>query len=223
MTEGVTSRNYITRTGNHTNDAGDPGSIGHTMTGNGPNETSGRIDDPDERRYRIYQCEHCENVALTLRERASVTCHDEPMEPVTAVGMDVAPPDVDHLMHDVFDLPKSVLDVCLCVVGDGPVPPSDVAETLDYDESTVRRHLNALVDADLLQKSQLNREDGGFVNVYHSADLTEVKTETLLGFFAWAGEATVLLEEMNLTKQEYVGEDHDRGLDEVFWDRFEDR
>jgi predicted transcriptional regulator len=42
---------------------------------------------------------------------------------------------------------------------------------LDYDDSTARRYLNKLVEMGLLEKSQLNREAGGFVNVSHSIGL----------------------------------------------------
>jgi predicted transcriptional regulator len=101
------------------------------------------------------------------------------------------------------------------------MPPADVADELGYDESTVRRYLNRLVDIGLLQKSQLNREDGGFVNVYHSIDVATMRRETLVGFYAWAGEAAVLIEEANVTKAEYLDEDYSEGLDEVFWERFE--
>jgi predicted transcriptional regulator len=178
-----------------------------------------------EATYRIYQCNDCENVALTLQDvDGGMLCHGEPMERVTDVSMDVKPPDVRQVLLDAFGLPKPGLDICLCVIGEGPVSPADVAEKLDYDPSTVRRYLNELVDIGLLQQSQLNREDGGFVNVYHSIDLQEMRRETLIGFYAWAGEAVSLIEEANLTKAEYLdGEAAEAPLGEVFWERFRDK
>ena len=175
-----------------------------------------------DRQYGIYQCNDCENVALTLRNcDGGMTCHGEPMERVTDLDIEVQPPDIKQVLLDAFDLPKPGLDICLCVIGEGPMPPADVAEALGYDESTVRRYLNRLVDVGLLQKSQLNREDGGFVNVYHSIDVATMRRETLVGFYAWAGEAAALIEEANVTKAEYLDEDYSEGLDEVFWERFE--
>jgi hypothetical protein len=66
----------------------------------------------------------------------------------------------------------------------------------------------------------LNRESGGFVNVYHSIDLDEMRAETLIGFYVWAGEAASLIEEANLTKEDYLDADYDSGLGEIFWERF---
>jgi predicted transcriptional regulator len=175
-----------------------------------------------DRQYGIYQCNDCSNVALTLRDcDGGMTCHGEPMEEVTEIGMDVRPPDIKQVLLDAFGLPKPGLDICLCVIGEGAVPPSEVAEKLGYDETTVRRYLNQLVEIGLLQKSQLNREGGGIVNVYHSIDLDEMRRDTLIGFYAWAGEAAALIEEANLTKEDYLDEDYSEGLNDVFWERFE--
>lgn len=175
-----------------------------------------------DRQYGIYQCNDCENVALTLREvEEGMLCHGEPMEEVTEVSIDVRPPDVKEVLLDAFGLPKPGLDICLCVIGEGPTSSADVAEQLGYDETTVRRYMNELVDIGLLQKSQLNREGGGVVNVYHSIDITEMRTDTLIGFYAWAGEAARLIEQANLTKAEYLDEDYSEGLNEIFWEQFD--
>jgi predicted transcriptional regulator len=144
------------------------------------------------------------------------------MERVTETKLDIRPPDVRQVLLDAFGLPKPGLDVCLCVIGEGPLSPAELADRLDYDESTVRNYLNDLVEFGLLEKSQLNRESGGFVNVYHSIDLAEMREETLVGFYAWAGEAASLIEEANLTKEEYQDTDVEAGLNEVFWERFRD-
>jgi len=182
------------------------------------------LEPPSERQYGIYQCNDCENVALTLRDcDGGMHCHGEPMEEVFDVEIDVKPPDIKEVLLDAFGLPKPGLDICLCVIGEGAMSPADVADELDYDETTVRRYLNQLVEIGLLQKSQLNREGGGVVNVYHSIDLDEMRRETLIGFYAWAGEAASLIEAANLTKEDYLDEDYAEGLDEVFWERFEER
>jgi predicted transcriptional regulator len=201
------------------------------MTEQGPSgdatpEMPDRAADPPQdvgsRPYGIYECETCDNVALTLYDgEEGMICHGEPMQQVTEVGIDVQPPDVREVLLNAFGLPKPGLDICLCVIGEGPLPPADVATELGYDESTVRTYLNRLVELGLLQKSQLNREDGGIVNVYHSIDLEQMRRETLLGFYAWAGEAVSLVEEANLTKAAYLAEDHEKGLDEIFWERFD--
>ena len=185
-----------------------------------------RDDDPNQvslvdRDYAIYRCRDCDNVALTMQDcDGGMTCHDEPMERVIETKLDIRPPDVRQVLLDAFGLPKPGLEVCLCVIGEGPLSPAELADRLDYDESTVRNYLNELVEFGLLEKSQLNRESGGFVNVYHSIDLAEMREETLVGFYAWAGEAASLIEEANLTKEDYQDADFDAGLNEVFWERF---
>ncbi len=180
--------------------------------------------DLNARPYGVYECQDCNNVVLTMQDvEGGMTCHGEPMVEITDWEMDVQPPDLRQVLLDAFGLPKMGLDICLCVIGEGPVSPSELAETLDYDRSTIRRYLNELVDVGLLQKSQLNREEGGFVNVYHSVDLDRMRRETLVGFYVWAGEAAALIEQANLTKADYLSEDHSDGLQEVFWKEFEER
>jgi predicted transcriptional regulator len=178
--------------------------------------------DISDRPYAIYRCTDCQNVVLSMQDcEGGMTCHGEPMERVSEMTMDVEPPDLREVLLDAFGLPKAGLDICLCVIGEGPLSPAEVADQLDYDESTIRSYLNELVDLGLLQKSQLNREGGGFVSVFHSVDLDEMRRETLTGFYAWAGEAAALIEEANLTKAEYLDADHEESLDTVFWEEFD--
>jgi predicted transcriptional regulator len=144
------------------------------------------------------------------------------MERVTEVDMSVKPPDVRQVLLQAFGLPKAGLDICLCVIGEGPLSAKEVAEQLGYDRSTVTRYLNKLVELGLLRRSELNREGGGIVKVYHSVDLERMRRETLIGFYVWAGEAASLIEDANLRKQDYLEENPDRDLPEVFWESFPD-
>jgi len=171
--------------------------------------------------YGIFECTECDNITLTVRSsEADLSCHDQPMVEITDWAMDISPPDLRNVLLDAFGLPKVGLDICLCVIGEGPLAPGEVAEMLDYEESTVSAYLNDLVDIGLLERSQLNRQSGGYINVYHSIDLAQMRRETLVGFYVWAGEAGALLEEANLTKEEYLEDDHSEGLQEVFWESF---
>ena len=178
--------------------------------------------DPLSSRYTIYECRDCDNTVLALGDSdPPMSCHGTQMVKIEDPEMTVKPPDIRQVLLDAFGLPKAGLDICLCVIGEGPLPASEVAERLGYDRSTVTRYLNTLVDLGLLQQSKLNRESGGVINVYHSVDLERMRHETLVGFYVWAGEAASLIEEANLTKQEYLSENPDRELPDVFWDRFE--
>lgn len=179
--------------------------------------------DPESSRYDLYECPDCDNVVLALgRDEPPMSCHDRPMERVKDVEMTVQPPDVKQVLLQAFDLPKAGLDICLCVIGEGPLSANEVAEELGYDRSTVTRYLNKLVDLGLLRQSELNREGGGVVNVYHSVDLERMRRETLIGFYVWAGEAAALIEDVNVTKQDYLDENPDRELPDLFWESFSD-
>jgi predicted transcriptional regulator len=187
-------------------------------------DRSGEVQyDPNSGRYDIYECtvSDCDNVVLVVgSDDPPMSCHDQPMERVTDLEMSVKLPDVRQVLLQAFGLPKAGLDICLCVIGEGPLSAREVAEQLGYDRSTVTRYLNELVELGLLRRSELNREGGGVVNVYHSVDLERMRRETLIGFYAWAGEAASLIEEANLTKQEYLEANPDRELTDIFWESF---
>jgi len=175
-----------------------------------------------DRPYDVYGCQTCDNVILSLHGCGEgMTCHDEEMVPVTDAKMEIQPPNLRDVLLNVFGLPKVGLDICLCVIDDGPLSPDEVAQQLGYDESTIRRYLNQLTDIGLLRKMQLNREDGGFVNVYQPIDLEEMRRESLIGFYLWAGEAATLIEDANLTKEDYVDGSFEGDLNEVFWESFQ--
>jgi predicted transcriptional regulator len=179
--------------------------------------------DPSSSKYDVYECVDCDNVILVVgRDDPPMSCHNQPMERVTELEMSVKPPDVRQVLFQAFGLPKAGLDICLCVIGEGPLSANEVAEALDYDRSTVTRYLNTLVDMGLLRRSELNREGGGVVNVYHSVDLERMRRETLIGFYVWAGEAASLIEEANLTKQNYLESNPDSELSDIFWESFLD-
>jgi predicted transcriptional regulator len=179
--------------------------------------------DPEDGAYTVFECPDCDNVVLALgQDDPPLSCHGEPMQEVRDSDMTVQPPDLRQVLLDAFGLPKAGLDICLCVIGEGPLSASEVADQLDYDRSTVTRYLNKLVELGLLERSELNREGGGIVNAYHSVDLTRMRRETLVGFAIWAGEAASLIDDANLTKQDYHAENTDRSLPDVFWDSFPD-
>ena len=179
--------------------------------------------DPSSSEYDVYECVDCDNAVLVVgRDDPPMSCHDQPMERVTEVEMRVKPPDVRQVLLQAFGLPKAGLDICLCVIGEGPLSTNEIAKKLGYDRSTVTRYLEKLVELGLLRRSELNREGGGVVNVYHSIDLERMRRETLLGFYVWAGEAASLIEDANLTKQDYLEENPDSELPDIFWESFLD-
>jgi predicted transcriptional regulator len=171
-----------------------------------------------ESRSVVFECSECGNTVLAVgREAPSVSCHGESMQQVSDTDVEIEPPDLRQVLLDVLGLPKAGVDICLCVTGDGPLSATEVAESLGYDRSTATRYLNTLVETGLLRKSQLNREGGGVVNVYHSIDFERMRRETLLSFCLWAGEAAALIQELNERNRAYFEANSDQELPPVFW------
>jgi predicted transcriptional regulator len=198
------------------------------MSTNDDDAPTGKVEkvsyDPSTSRYDLFECPSCDNAVLAVgQDDPPMSCHGEQMQRVSEPDITIQPPDVRQVLLQAFGLPKAGLDICLCVIGEGPLSANEVAEKLGYDRSTVTRYLNKLVDLGLLRRTELNREAGGVINAYHSVDLERMRRETLIGFYIWAGEAASLIEEANLTKQDYLSENPERDLPEVFWESFPDR
>lgn len=177
--------------------------------------------DPTSSRYDLFECPDCDNIVLALGcDDPPMSCHDKPMERITDSKMSVKPPDIKQVLLQAFGLPKAGLDIRRCVIEEGPHSANEVAESLGYDRSTVNRYLNKLVDLDLLQRSELNREGGGVVNVYHLVQFEQMRRETLIGFYVWAGQAAELIEDVNVAKQDNLEENPGREVPAVFWEPF---
>ena len=185
---------------------------------------SGEVEyDPTTGRYDIYECQKCDNIVLKVgRDDPPMSCHDRPMQPIEELDIPVKEPDLRQVLLQAFGLPKAGLDICLCVIGEGPLTAGDVADRLEYDRSTVARYLNTLVDLGLLQQSRLNRDGGGVVNVYHPVELHQMRRETLVGFYVWAGEAAARIEDANVMQEDYHKENATGELPDVFWEQFPD-
>ncbi|MFB6298037.1 MAG: helix-turn-helix domain-containing protein [Salinirussus sp.] len=178
------------------------------MTEEIPPEDDGRLGyDPSSSRYDLFECAHCDNIILALgRDDPPMSCHGNPMERVTDCEISVVPPEIERVLLQAFGLPKPSIEICRCVSKNGPVSSAEVAEKLEYDRSTTTRYLNTLVDLGLISRSEANRDSGGIVNLYYPIEIEELRRETLLGFYVWAGEAAARIEEMNRTKRQYLEE-----------------
>lgn len=176
--------------------------------------------------YGIYECQTCPNICLTIRDPTeTMACHGKPMRRVRTCSIDVQTPEVESVLLNAFGLPKPGIDICMCVIGQRAASASQVAKKLEYDRSTVTRYLNKLVEIGLLDRRQLNREDGGIVNVYMGLPMKDIKQESIIGFYVWAGEAAKLIEAANLRKEKQLNErvkTEGEGEDVLFWDRLKE-
>lgn len=181
--------------------------------------------DRETPKYSVYECQDCGNVVLVMGSSGvEVTCNGDELDEITDWEMNVESPDLRQVLLDAFGLSKSGLDICLCVIEEGPLSVAELADTLDYGKTTISRYLNDLVEIGLLKKSQLNRQEGGYVNVYHPIDLETMRREMLVGFYMWAGEATALMDALvetaTATNQNGRDVNDPGGLQEVFWEDF---
>lgn len=150
--------------------------------------------------FGIYRCRRCTRAVVVLDPRVTEpTCHDEPMRHVETPGRAVTREALGTALADGFGVPQSGSDVCYALLVNGLSSIDDIATRIDRDSRSVRRHLQRLVAADLLDRSELPREDGGAVAVYHPPGPDRGRPETLAEFCVWATRA--------------AGDEHDDGAD----------
>ena len=67
-------------------------------------------------------------------------------------------------LHGLKELDKDCFQVL--VAADGPLTVDDVADAVDRERSTVYRAVQRLLQAGLVEKDQVNYEQGGYYHVY---------------------------------------------------------
>lgn len=67
----------------------------------------------------------------------------------------IEPPNVEGIMHDVFDISPTELEVCRQVMAAGETTIGELVETIDRNRSVVSRHLNHLVDLGVRKESRV--------------------------------------------------------------------
>jgi predicted transcriptional regulator len=77
------------------------------------------------------------------------------------------------------------------VEGGEPLTVDDVAEEVDRERSTTYRAIQRLMQAGLVQKKQINYDNGGYCHVYHPTDANEIADDmrrTLNDWYAKMGQ-----------------------------------
>ena len=144
----------------------------------------------------IYECSTCGGLRLS---DGDARCCDGAMDAVETT-VPTESPDVEEIMHDVFDISPTELEVCRQVMAAGETTIGKLAGTIDRDQSVVNRHLNHLVDLGVVAKTSRALAEGGRVNVYSPRSEEEVRRQLELGLYAWCLDAIELLEEVNEEK-----------------------
>lgn len=129
--------------------------ISDVSEGNGKGETRGKTVS-----YSLFECQECSAVALGVRgDGANLTCHDEPMREVDAQY------DTDWISTEQVS-PGVAVDIYDYAFRRGTVSVTGIAEHLGYDPETVWGNLQALVEADFLEKREPKLEGRSSVTVY---------------------------------------------------------
>jgi predicted transcriptional regulator len=135
-----------------------------------------------------------------------------PAEPVDAV----ATPDLDSVLHHVFQMSDTELEVCLCVMESGTLTVRELAEQIDYDRSVISRHLNHLAKLGVVEKQRRLIQQGGHVYVYRPVPPETVRKQLLAVFLTWVRAAT---RQIGTLRQEKVASVADTD-DEPAWTLF---
>ena len=76
-----------------------------------------------------------------------------------------------------------------------PLTVDDVAEAIDRERSTAYRSIQRLLDAGLIQKEQINYDQGSYYHVYYPTDPDEIADEMQRTLNDWYAEMGQLIQQ----------------------------
>lgn len=76
--------------------------------------------------------------------------------------------------HGLRDLDRDVFEV---LVTEGPMTVDDISDRVDRERSTAYRSVQRLLDAGIVDKRQVNYDQGGYYHVYEPADPDDIADE----------------------------------------------
>ena len=107
-------------------------------------------------------------------------------------------------LHGLKNLDKQCYQVL--VETDEPLTVDEVAEEVDRERSTVYRAIQRLLQAELVQKDQVNYDQGGYYHVYYPTD-PEVVTDQMQRILNdWYAQMGTLIQEFEERYGDRVGE-----------------
>ena len=95
--------------------------------------------------------------------------------------------------HGLKTLDKRCFEVL--VGAEGPLTIDDLAETVDRERSTVYRAVQRLFNAGLIQKEQINYDQGGYYHVYKPADPQAIRGDMQRLLNDWYAKMGQLIQE----------------------------
>ena len=89
-----------------------------------------------------------------------------------------------------------------------PLTIDELAAAVDRERSTAYRSVQRLLEVGLLEKEQVNYEDGGYYHVYDTADVDSVATEMQRRLNDWYAQIGYMIGRF---REKYAGESEDLG------------
>ena len=141
---------------------------------------------------------------MASEEAPEKDCCGEGLKKVTEDSIDtkVNEPDADGVLHDIFGLGETSLNICFCVIDNEGATVSEVADEMGIDRSAVSRHMKTLVETGILRREERNLKQGGVVHIYAHEDPELVKERLTVGAFFWTAKVVELVNELNDEKME---------------------
>jgi predicted transcriptional regulator len=111
-------------------------------------------------------------------------------------------PDFSDLLRQMFGISEVELRICLVLMEVPDVTATEVAATVDVDESTARRQLKHLVELGLVEREEKLRRKGGFAYVYTPVPPDEQRQRLKIELYAWVEDALGVVEDIEREKLE---------------------
>lgn len=111
---------------------------------------------------------------------------------------DLACEDLLECIHGLTDLDRACFGAL--ADADAALTIDEVADRVDRERSTAYRSVHRLLDAGLLEKDQVNYDQGGYYHVYRPVDPNVVADEMASLVEQWHDRMTVLVDQF---REEY--------------------
>jgi Predicted transcriptional regulator len=95
--------------------------------------------------------------------------------------------------HGLKDLDKRCFRIL--IDADAPQTVDDIAESVDRERSTVYRSVQRLLEADIIEKEQINYDEGGYYHVYRPVAPAAIREDMQRLLNDWYAEMGQLLQE----------------------------
>lgn len=131
----------------------------------------------------VVVCDRCDRTSVLLDpDETDRRCHGEQMNCVGTPDRPVTRQALRSTLAREFGIPASGVDVCYSLYGTGLLTTVTLASRIDRDPVLVRTHLHRLAETGHLTRTELPREDGGTVDVYHPPEREGKLPATLAAF-----------------------------------------